>query len=87
MGQKEHFFQEFFIAFTHLYLVFHKMYFLHLFGKFSCNKNQEINKICDFLAKKVIFGTKKGVNESKNIFFSKFFFLVYRYVKSFHLNL
>lgn len=36
------------------------MFILHLFGKLNCIKNQEINKICDFLAKKVIFGTKKG---------------------------
>ena len=74
-GSKIIFFRKFLFGFVHIYLVFHKMFILQLFGKLNCIKNQEIIKICVFLAKTVIFGTKKGVNESKKFFFQIFFFL------------
>ena len=68
-GSKKFFFIIFLFVFLHRYLVFHKMFILHLFRKL---KTKKLIK-CVIFGKKGHFGTKKGVNDPKNNFFQKFF--------------
>ena len=66
MGKKKF---SFLFVFLHMYLVFHKMFILHLFGKLNCIKNQEM---CDFW-QKGSFWHKKGCKWVKKQKISIFF--------------
>ena len=67
MGPNGSIFFRFFFVFLHMYLVFHKMFILHLFRKL---KTKKLIK-CVIFGKKGHFGTKTGVNDPKNNFFQK----------------